>query len=326
MPHYLIHIGPHKTGTTYLQMLFRHLSLPLRERGVLYSPRWIGDGTSGHSRLAQRLQAGNDEDLAGEFDKLNASDYETVLISAEDLSTMSRDSIGLLKSYLRGQQVSVVFYVRDWLALLPSSWQENVKHGRSMTLPEFMFEQFMNPFASNTINYAVRLDPFEQAFGRENVVLVSYKNIVDQGGDLGEHFFRSFLSWPDAPLIKGIRPNPSLNILDIEVIRALNALKPTKSSRRAASYLNTKPELDLSIALAAMESHRQALRVNEHAPNLQAVHDKVFESYGNCLVPPISGQCFFFPQAGMVEYIKEGYLLMAGVRESLKAACESIRE
>lgn len=270
------------------------------------------------------MRAGNDADLADEFEKLNASGYEIVLISAEDLSALSRDAIGLLKSYLRGQRVSIVFYLRGWLTFLPSSWQEIVKHGQSRTLSEFMLKLFVNPFASRLINCAIRLDTFEQAFGRESLALVSYENIVDQGGDLGEHFFRSFLSWPDAPLIQGIRPNPSLSILDIEVIRALNALKPTVGPQRAASYLSLRPQLDLSIVLAAMEGHRQAIRINENAPNLRAVHEEAFEKYGGCLVPPRSGRLFFVPKEGAIDYVKESYLLQNGVLESLKAACEKI--
>ena len=118
MPRYVIHIGPHKTGTTYLQVLFRQLAPQLRQRGIFYPLEWVGDHSPGHVRLVQRLRAGQDEVLADEFDALHASAYEIVLISAEDLSILPRESVALLKSYLREQPVSILFYFRGWLGLL----------------------------------------------------------------------------------------------------------------------------------------------------------------------------------------------------------------
>jgi hypothetical protein len=330
MPRYIIHIGPHKTGSTYLQVLFHKLSPQLRARGIHYPLQWVDERTPGHSLLFQRLRTGNDPALADEFLELNASDSEIVLISSEDLAGLSLDQIELLKSYLKGQPASVIFYCRRWLDLLPSAWQENVKHGQSTDLPEFLATNFMNPFASNVINYGVRLDRFEQAFGIENMFLASYSNIMDQGGDLGEHFFRVFLSWPDAPVDHGMRFNVSLGIQDIEMIRVLNALEWAHSQRRTAEvrvrYLGAKSELKLSIPLAAMESHRGTLRANENAPGLRILHDELFAKYGDRLVPPKSGRYFFVQGQGGIDYIKQDYLLVDGVVEALRTAYNKIRE
>jgi hypothetical protein len=326
MPRYLIHIGSHKTGTTYLQIVFRTLAPELSKRGILYPEQWTASGVSpGHVRLVQRLRAGKDAALAEEFQQLNGSRYELILISAEDLSLLPRDSVDLLRSYLENQQVTIVFYCRRWLNLLPSSWQEIVKHGRSMTLPEFVACQFMDPFASNTINYATRLDFFDQTFGRQNLCLVSYDNIVEQGGNLAEHFFRSFLSWPNAPVIRGIRPNPSLSIQDTEVIRALNSVDPTQGPGLRERYLKMRPQLDLSSIFAAMEGHRAKLWINEHSANLNAVHAANFKKYGGRLIAPRSEECFFVPKQGNLEYIKESYLLADGVREALRGVLGRIR-
>jgi hypothetical protein len=330
MPHYLIHVGPHKTGSTYLQVLFQHLSEQLKERGILYPLQWVAEHAPGHSVLAQRLRTGNNAALAAEFQELNGSNYETILISSEDLSRISPESIALLKSYLGGQRASVVFYCRRWLDLLPSSWQELVKHGQSTTFPEFMTSNLMNPFAANIINYGILLERFEQAFGIENISLVSYSNIVDQGGDLAEHFLRSFLAWPNAPLMQGLRPNPSLGIDDIEMIRALNALEWRHHGRRTdrmrVRYLRTRSALDLSVVLAAMEKSRGSLRVNENSRALRTVHEEMFQKYGHRMVPPKSGRYFFVQKAGDIEYISQDYLLAEGVSEALSAAYNQIRE
>lgn len=330
MPRYVIHVGPHKTGSSYLQLLFQELSPQLRERGILYPAHWIDPRVPGHSMLVPRVRARDDAALSDELSKLNASDCETILISSEDIASLLADDIALLKSYLRGQPATIVFYCRRWLDLLPSIWQESVKQGQSTTLPQFMAGNLMNPFTSHALNYAIQLDRFEQVFGMENVTVASYSNIVEQdGGDLGDHFFRCFLSWPNAPLPRGLRPNASLDILDTETIRVLNAFEWMFCGRRSAElrvrYLNMKSALDLALPLAAMERHRAALRLNENAPGLRMLHEEIFKKYGPRLAPPKSGRYFFVQKQGSIHHIDQSYLLMDGVTVALRMAYQKVR-
>src|SRR5438105_4170120 len=87
MPRYILHIGPHKTGTTYLQASFLRFRSELSDRGVCYPAEWQGGLGPGLYGLFRRLQQ-RDIGLKGEFQSLNQSDNEAVLISAEDLSTL----------------------------------------------------------------------------------------------------------------------------------------------------------------------------------------------------------------------------------------------
>jgi hypothetical protein len=330
MPHYVIHIGPHKTGSTYLQVTFQNLSIPLLERGILYPLQWVAPHAPGHFALANRLRSGSDAALADEFQELNASSHKTILISSEDLSRLSPENLASLKSYLGGHRTSIVFHCRRWSELLPSSWQETVKHGQSTTLPEFMTNNFINPFASKIINYAILLDHFEKLFGIENIYLVSYSNIVDQGGDIAEHFLRSFLDWPNPPPIPRLRANPSFAALDVEMIRALNVLEWSASGNRSERlrlrYMRMKSALELSAVFTAMENSRASLRVNENSRGLRTVHEEMFEKYGRRLVPPGSGRYFFVQKLGAIEYISPDYLLVGGVSDALNAAYNQIRE
>ena len=330
MPHYVIHIGPHKTGSTYLQVLFQRLSAQLCERGILYPLDLVGEHAPGHSLLVERLRDAKDTGLARRFQEWNASSYSIILISSEDISKLPAGEIERLRSYLGGHRATIIFHCRRWLELLPSSWQEIVKHGQTTTFPEFMATNLMNPFASPIINYATLLDRFEPAFGIDNMVLVSYSNIVEQGGDLGEHFFRNFLGWPDAPLIPGLRPNPSLSISDIEVIRTLNAFAWKRSGcptdRLRVRYLRAKPTLDLSVPFAAMDNHRGLLRLNENSRALHAVHEEIFAKYGRRLVAPRSARYFFVQRQGGIEYVKQDYLWADGVLGALNAIYDQIRD
>ena len=76
MPRYLIHIGPHKTGKTYLQAAFHALRPQLLERGIWYPDQWQGDDKLGQLRLVQRLRGSSSDGLTEEFAALNASGYK----------------------------------------------------------------------------------------------------------------------------------------------------------------------------------------------------------------------------------------------------------
>ena len=156
LPRYVIHIGPHKTGTTYLQGSFRRLRPELLRRGILYPEFWWQSVRNwSHSRLVEQLTGGDCEALSGHFNALNASGHRIILISAEDLSGLEPDHIPMLKSLLGGAPAEIVFYCRRWSELLPSSWQQRVKlGGQTLTLPELFGEHLRSPPRSSLMNYA----------------------------------------------------------------------------------------------------------------------------------------------------------------------------
>jgi len=321
MPRYVLHIGPHKTGTSYLQVLFRDLTSQLQSRGILYPQQWTTEFVLGHAALARRLQEGPDERLRSEFQEVNASGSDIVLISAEDLSNLSTEQIATLRDCIGGYPVSVVFYCRRWLELLPSVWQELIKHGRTFNLPEFAAMQLVNPLDSLALNYARTLDKFAAVFTRESLFLVSYSNIVDGGGNIAEHFFREFLSWHDAPVARKVRINASLSLLDTEMIRILNAMRAMRGESADAGardrYLQLRGDLDLDVARAAMERHNVSLLLDENAPGLRRMQDEIFEQYGDRLMPPRAERRFFSRRKGGMKYIDSSYLLEPGVLQAI---------
>jgi len=322
MPRYVLHIGPHKTGTSYLQVLFRELSSRMKSRGILYPPQWTTEGALGHVALVTRLRAQiADDNLRREFSELSDSRCDVVLISAEDLSGLSVAQIATLKELIGAHPVSVVFYCRRWSDLLPSVWQELIKHGRTLTLPEYVASHLANPAASTRINYALTLDRFAEVFSRDNLFLASYSNIVDGGESLAEHFFGTFLSWPDAPGLRKIVVNASLSPFDTEMIRILNAMRSLRQGDPGGAvrvkYLQMRDELDLDVPFAAMERHRATVTL--HDGGLRWIHDEIFQRYGSRLLPPVSGREWFARREGVMSYINASYVLEPGVVQAVDA-------
>jgi hypothetical protein len=315
-PMYLIHIGPHKTGTTYLQAAFQAMRSTLLERGILYPELWQGADKLGHHRLAQRLRTKADEGLIGEFTSLNGKRYDTILISAEDLADLGTDSIAYFKSLLGGAEARVIFYCRRWGELLPSGWQEMIKHGHTITFPEFLSEHAVNSFGSHVINFGHTLARYVEQFGLPHISLVSYSNIVDSGRDLFTHFCQEFLSWDNALVPQHGKVNISLDPVEVEIIRALNAIELSCGSEKSnvifRGFQQSKNKFDLSNLIAAIKNNMGHARINEGLGPLQYLHSELFRQFGQLLVEPRTGPRLFVPKLLEVPYARQDYLLFGG--------------
>ena len=319
MPRYVIHIGPHKTGTTYLQASFRDLRTKLVERGIMHPAPWLGGGVS-QEVLFRRLRSAPDG-LEQEFGVLNSSDYKVILISSEDLSDLKEQEIAWLKRLVGECSVEIVFYCRRWSELMLSGWREMVKHGFIGTFPELFAAHVSNPFVSHVINFQIKLDKFTKAFGEESIRLVPYNYLVDNKIDLFKHFAACFLDWPDAPLSPAGRPNQSVSALDAEMIRVLRvlewALHRDRSPDLFGSYQRKKLSLDTENVFASMEADLQAITAAEDAPGFRLLHESLFEQYGSRLVKPHLDRMLFVPKRVQLPFVGQNYLLVSGATEAL---------
>ena len=90
---YVIHVGPHKTGTTYLQLSFNQIQSRFAERKILFPGQWFISPTNpNHFPLCTRI-SNADGTLQREIEALAREDFATVLVSSEDLSDLSPDSL-----------------------------------------------------------------------------------------------------------------------------------------------------------------------------------------------------------------------------------------
>lgn len=328
MPRYLIHVGPHKTGTTYLQLRFDAARERLRHSGLAYPMEWSGGpGGPSHQKLFLAIRAANVSDLSSMFEQVARSGVEDVLISSEDLNHLDEKELDYLREALGGDQAVVVFYCRRWSELLPSLWQERVKHGSDETFPEFFATHISKPLASPVLNFAYSLDKYARAFGRENVRIVSYSNVCDDGLDLAEHFFDMFLPNHRAvldglPAIANARPNPSLPMVDIEVMRALNSFHVLNGGNTGPElrdwYLAHARQFDLSELFSAIESNMQTLRFSDASAAVARLHQVVLTGYSGQMVAPVRGGRLFDAQVHDVSFARPRYLVNGAASAALE--------
>ena len=330
MPEFIIHVGPHKTGTTYLQLSFKANRLALQQRGTIHPTMWdYTAGNPSHLPLAQKLKAGDRDGLAQDFAALLGSGAERVLISAEDLSNLDVPGVQLLQSLLAGSAARIVFYVRRWSELLPSSWQESIKQGQTWTLPEYMLLSLQNVSQARLLNFERKLAPFAEVFGPDAVRLVSYSELRDREIDLFQHFAAHFLDWPDA-VPGGVPPqaNASRDVATTEILRMMNVLSHRQTGSatdRIRQKFDRLPDRSfLAPVAAAIEAHALTQRFNDNWPALQALHEQLVEYYHDRLVPPKRRRLLFSPKARPLPYAGAGYLTEPGVVDSLTALHEQL--
>jgi len=138
-----IHVGLHKTGTTYLQNLLRANREGLRAQQVEY-PGGPGEPVQAFAALdlqGRRPRGYNDPRVEGSWDALveaiNASGMPTALISDERLSMSTLKQVGHAVASFPDSKVHVVVTVRDLARVAVSAWQEDVKSDQTWTWRQF---------------------------------------------------------------------------------------------------------------------------------------------------------------------------------------------
>jgi hypothetical protein len=315
MTKFIIHVGPHKTGSSYLQWCFRAFQDELLARGIYYPHEW--DGTEyAHYGLVLRLR--NEEPLlAKDFDRLFARGDDSVLLSAEDLSGLAPERLKDLRWLLRDAEVQIVFYCRRWSELLPSIWRERVKQGGIDTFPEFLAWTLLNLHRSQAVNFGALLN-WVSEFGMEGLRLVSYNDVLDRGEDLFVHFCRSFLDWPSPPLPSFGHINTSMNIVDTELVRQLNAMRMAfgNTEKPYLRFIDLKAQLGIEPIAAAMMRAVRIMDVDDNGPAFAGVHKALADQFGRRLVPPHQDR-LFKPIMRKVEYVSDRYLTEPGILDAI---------
>jgi len=128
----LLHIGPHKTGTTTIQAALHQSRGALADQGVHYP------GTTAHPMLAALSAAGGSlptvQPAEGErrwrelVDDVAASEARVTVLSSEFFRGASADRIGSILQALDAERTHVVVTLRPLCRVLASQWQHYMQN------------------------------------------------------------------------------------------------------------------------------------------------------------------------------------------------------
>ena len=323
MPRFVIHIGPYKTGSTYLQTCLRNNAGALREAGIQLARVWEDNELNpSHTGLVVRLNTERKAELTPLFDDWKKSDVRTVIISCEDLSAMSLEPVKvlMLSELLAGSWVEIVYYVRRWSELLWSEWQEYVKQGSCLQLLEVIVHNLRDPIKSRIINIDVCLSVFAEMFGKAAIRVISYDGVIESGEDIFHHFSRCVLG------VATVRPerrilNPSLSPAQAELLRLFNVYgrQAGIAGGQLLRFLQAEHRaVPLTRILDHMTGFVDAIDLDDSDPAVRHVLAEMHAAYGDCAVPPVDQLGFYRAKNVKLPFVRPEYALTPGYAEATR--------
>jgi hypothetical protein len=226
----LVHIGPHKTGTTAVQSAFHGARERLAAHGVFYpgkgrQPLWPILAVTGQPALV----GDPPPDIAhwGELVRsVGVAAGRRVVVSSEFLAGADDAAARRVVSDLGGARVHVVVTLRPLTRILPSQWQQYMQNGYCMPYAEWLEGILSEPASTPTPGFWRRhrhdelVARWAAAAGSENLTVI----VVDESDRMRLlRQFESMLALPNGFLVpeKGAA-NRSLTLAEAEAVRLLN--------------------------------------------------------------------------------------------------------
>jgi hypothetical protein len=229
----LLHIGPHKTGTTTLQGAFHHARKALRGNGVHYAGKrrqpWLAAlavtgrrGRPGDPPAAQKHWRGLVREVQAE------GGSRRVFVSSERFADAKPDSIRRIIDELGGPRVHILITLRPLAKILPSQWQQAVRNGLPMPYGKWLKNILTDPEkATVSPSFWTRhahdklVERWASIAGPDRVTVL----VLDESDR--EMFLRaveSMLALPSGVLVpQPSLANRSLTQGEVEMLRYLNA-------------------------------------------------------------------------------------------------------
>lgn len=297
----VLHLGLHKTASTWLQRQFLEQRAALAGQGVLVPQTGLPDdafravrpgGFPGHQGLLSALRRGDEAPWTALGKEVAASGCDTVLISCENMALPTdaeRDAL-LARLFVRlggAAEVRVVAFVRSPDAWAEAYWAEQVCNGLragARTLAEFLVDH-----GDSLTDLPTLFAPFE-AFAGAPVRLVDHDRAaatathwqafgMAAGLDLGavtlpDSARARAYPGPDRHQINaalGVNALIAAEQLRQRTLRAFFAAHPPGNDR--ASFLPPQDRLALVDTFAARSATWAAAR--GYAPDLDALRDRL---------------------------------------------------
>ena len=238
----LLHIGPHKTGTTAIQGALHLARERLAGRGVVYpgrgrQPLWPILAVTGQPALlgGPRPEISYWDNLVRE---VRAAGDGRAVLSSEFFAEADDATARRVIADLGGARVQVVLTLRSLTRILPSQWQQYLQNGFHFRYLEWLEGILSDPPLTPTPGFWRRhrhdelVERWAAENGPENLTVI----VVDESDRLMLlRVFESMLGLPAGFLVaEESAANRSLTVAEAELVRLLNE----EFSRRAWPHRN----------------------------------------------------------------------------------------
>ena len=211
----IVHIGPHKTGSTAVQRLLTEKTEQLQSIGIQYFnfPGMHG----GAHQLADWISMNKFDQSEPNVEALNKLCGQ-VVISSENFSRLNTLQIGWLVSSLKFDEIIVVSFLRNPLERVLSLWQEKIKHGYRYTFLEYIAARLAHPYQCLDLNASVYLSAWASVLGKNSLKT----HLYDRLDNVAATFFQQYCGIDPMIDRASYRVNTSFRPSKVEVYRALS--------------------------------------------------------------------------------------------------------
>ncbi len=336
-PRLVLHMGPHKTATTYLQHNFHHNRAALLRQGWLYPATGERVRTAHHdiSDLRQTI-VDQDSRLTRELQATGADARKrglNILLSSEGFGQWKPRQLKRLMSLLNTDELHVVYAIRDPLSHFYAMWAQKVKNGWDESLPARIDRLFTEPSRSPGLNPLVGLNPILRQVGATATVLL-YDEIIARKLDMFAVFMERVLGITDIEPSAVVSRNQRFPVELTEFVRALTPLAGLEAGRtqftigNAIDYFLTKSQkhrIVETLQTKAPEA-RKIIEVNRATSGLIPIEQQVIRSIGHLLYPPppMPDRLFTTESASWVHYDAEALRQNPAVRQLMDQALRRV--
>jgi hypothetical protein len=232
----LLHIGPHKTGTTSLQNSIRANRDEILRQGVYYG---APEGRLASNRIARsllKLPFKNPDEVVGYHEwedqvaRVRSSTAKRVIVSGEEFSFCESKEIRTLLKDLDKDRVHVVITVRPLAKVLPSQWQLDLRGSFTSSSFDEWLKWTLNPQGLRKISMLLGIPhPFWFRHRHDQLAMrwaseIGVNQVTVVIGDDRDHrvllrAFEEMLGLADGTLLPvDGKSNPSLSAEEIAII------------------------------------------------------------------------------------------------------------
>lgn len=212
----LVHIGPHKTGTTAIQGSFHAARERLAEHGVVYAGNWRQPVAAVNAALERGSPWGVPPPRPESWQQLKheinqaADAGKRVVLSSERLANANPAQATRIVDELGGSDVHIVVTLRPLAWLLSSAWQQWAQDGLHHSYTEWLNGLLYPPYEMTPVfwkwhTHDALVQRWASVVGIENVTVIAL-DPTDRG--MLFRAFEALLGMPEGVL----QPDPESNI------------------------------------------------------------------------------------------------------------------
>lgn len=234
----IIHAGLPKTGSTSLQNSLVKNSNLLEKNNYFYPI--IDKKESSHHLIVFSFKSNTltDTNQKQIHEYLSSINVEKLILSSELFLYLLPEQLEHFKKILSFDNLRIIFYQRNLMDFIISSWNQSIRFGNTETFSDF-FKNLCLPVnslkLSSSIDFHTMYTRWAECFGKESIEIYDY----DQIDDVVDHFFKEILHIDNFTQSEKI--NVSEDMFNIEFKRVINETRLTSPFFDAKFFSNENP-------------------------------------------------------------------------------------